>query len=78
MEEDFRCVEGGIHTAKEGVILEKCNGCWSAVGCHELVHDFDNFHGRVLLCEIGIGGELECIVDAVIEPVVACLLDVLV
>jgi hypothetical protein len=77
-EEDFRRIEGVIHTAKEGVILEECDGCQLAIGRHKLVHDFNDFYGGIPSPEIGIGGEHEHIVDSIFEHVVACSLDVLV
>ncbi len=45
--------------------------------CH-LLHDVDDFHRWIPSREVGIRGELECVVDGFVEYVVACSLDVLV
>ena len=49
-----------------------------SVRCRHLLHDVDDFHRWIPSREVGIRGELECVVDGFIEYFVACSLDVLV
>ena len=58
--------------------LEERGGCRAFVGCGELVHDLDDFHQWIPSCEVGVRGELECVVDGFVKHFVACPLDVLV
>ncbi len=58
--------------------LEERSGCRASVCCRHLFHDFDDFHRWIPSREVGVRGELECVVDGFVEHVVACSLDVLV
>ena len=46
------------------------------VCCRHLFHDVDDFHQWIPSCEVGVRGELECVIDGFVEQIVACSLDV--
>ena len=48
------------------------------MGVGHLLHDVDDFHRWIPSREVGVRGELECVVDGFVEHVVACSLYVLV
>ena len=58
--------------------LEERGGRRATVRSRHLIHDFVDFHQWILSREVGVRGELECVVDGFVEHVVACPLDVLV
>ena len=57
-------------------VLEERSGRRAFISCRHSLHDFDDFHRWIPSREVGVRGELECVVDGFVEHVVACSLDV--
>ncbi len=47
VEEYFWCIQWEVHTAKQCVVLEDCNGSWAAMTGCQLFEDLLDLHGGV-------------------------------
>ena len=75
-EEDLRRIGGPVRASKYRVILEERGGRRTAVCCRHLFQDVDDFHQWIPSREVGVRGELECVINGFVEHIIACSLDV--